>query len=287
MTDWKSHFVKVEGSRTHYLEAGEGRPVVLLHAGEYGAAAEFSWEHTIPALAKHYRVIAPDWLGFGHTDKIHDFVSGALRRLDHMASFIDAMDVGKAAYVGNSMGGQLLSRVLASEDPLWEAEAAVIVSAGGLAPENEHRQTLLNYDCSRESMRAVLKVLFRDPAIYDDEEYLDRRHEMSILPGAWECTAAARFRSPIAPKRKDFGVPDPTPLEQIRCPTLLMGGSADVLKEPGYIDELVARVPNGKSIVYEGCGHAPNVEIPDRFNADVLEFLAEHYPAPPSQGAPS
>ena len=84
MNPWQDHTILVDGIRTHYLEAGDGPPVVLLHAGEFGGAAELSWEHTIPALAEQYRVIAPDWLGFGYTDKLHDFVSGAMRRLDHM-----------------------------------------------------------------------------------------------------------------------------------------------------------------------------------------------------------
>ena len=277
MPGWSSNFVDVDGIRTHYLEAGEGDPVVLLHAGEYGAAAEFSWEFTIPALAHHYRVIAPDWLGFGHTDKLHDFVSGAMRRVVHMARFIEVMEIGPAAYIGNSMGGALLARVIATDEPLWHATAAVIVSGGGLAPDNEYRQTLLNYDCTRESMRAILKVLFRDRAIYDDDEYLERRYQMSLLPGAWECTAAARFRSPAAPQRQDFGVPDPTPWEDIECPTLLIGGSADPLKEPGYIDELAVRLPNGRKIVYDGIGHAPNIEHSAQFNADVIDFLAGHH----------
>src|SRR6201999_4563574 len=107
MTDWIDAYIDVEGMRTHYLEAGEGRPVVLLHAGEFGAAAEFSWEHNIPALSDKYRVIAPDWLCFGYSDKVHDFVSGSHRRLLHMGSCIEQMEIGPAAYVGNSMGGLL------------------------------------------------------------------------------------------------------------------------------------------------------------------------------------
>jgi pimeloyl-ACP methyl ester carboxylesterase len=276
---WRSEYITVDGIRTHYLEAGEGRPVVLLHAGEFGGAAELSWEHTIPALAEHYRVIAPDWLGFGHTDKLHDFVSGAQRRLHHMARFLEVMDVGAAAFVGNSMGGLLLARAVSADPPLWPASAVVVVSAGGLAPENEHRQALLDYDCTEESMRAVLRVLFHDPRFADDDEYVRRRHAMSIVPGAWECAAAARLRSPVAPVRSDFGAPDPTPWEQIVCPALMVAGENDKLKLPGYATELAERMPDGRLIVYPACGHAPNIEVADRFNTDVLAFLAVAYPA--------
>jgi pimeloyl-ACP methyl ester carboxylesterase len=276
---WQDRYVAVDGIRTHYLEAGEGRPVVLLHAGEFGGAAEMSWEHTIPALAEHYRVIAPDWLGFGHTDKVHDFVSGAQRRLEHMRRFVQDLDLGPAAFVGNSMGGLLLARAVSADPPLWPAEAVVIVSAGGLAPENEHRKALLDYDCTVESMRAVLRVLFHDPRFADDDEYVHRRHAMSIVAGAWECAAAARLRSPVAPQRSDFGTPDPTPWEAIACPALMVAGENDVLKLPGYATALADRMPDGRLVVYPACGHAPNIEVAEQFNADVLAFLQDVYPA--------
>jgi len=168
---------------------------------------------------------------------------------------------------------------VAREEPLWRAEALVIVSAGGFTPDNEHRRILLDYDCTPEGMRRILRVLFHDPSYAADEEYVKRRFEMSAVPGAWECAAAARFRSPLARSRPDFGVPDTTEWERITVPTLLVAGAQDPLKVPGYTDELVARLRRGRAVVYPDCGHAPNIEAADRFNADLLGFLAEVYPS--------
>jgi pimeloyl-ACP methyl ester carboxylesterase len=277
VSGWREQYLTVDGIRTHYLEAGEGRPVVLLHAGEFGGAAELSWEHTIPALAQEYRVVAPDWLGFGHTDKLHDFVSGTGRRLEHMRRFIEELHLGGAAYVGNSMGGLLLARAVAADPPFWPAAAVVVISAGGLAPENEHRRVLLDYDCTIEAMRAVLGVLFHDERFAADDDYVRRRYELSIVPGAWECAAAARLRSPVATDRGDFGAPDPTPWEAIRCPALMVAGENDKLKLPGYVDEIAARIPRGRALVYPNCGHAPNIEVAEQFNTDLLAFLREVY----------
>ena len=74
----EGNYVSVDGVRTHYLEAGiehRGRKpsVVLLASAEYGGAAEMTWEFNIGPLGQHYHVLAPDHLGFGLTDKIHDF----------------------------------------------------------------------------------------------------------------------------------------------------------------------------------------------------------------------
>jgi pimeloyl-ACP methyl ester carboxylesterase len=127
-------------------------------------------------------------------------------------------------------------------------------------------------------MRAVLRVLFHDPRFANDEAYVQRRYEMSIVPGAWECAAAARLKSPLHPKRSDFGAPDPTPWEAIRCPTLIVAGEQDKLKLPGYAIELAERTPDSRLIVYPNCGHAPNIEVAEQFNDDLMEFLSGVYP---------
>ena len=103
MCAFRRRFVNVSGIRTHYLEAGDGPVLVLLHSGEFGGCAELTWEHNIPALAEQFRVIAPDWLGFGETDKLYDFVSGAERRMRHLVAFLELLAIGEADFAGASM----------------------------------------------------------------------------------------------------------------------------------------------------------------------------------------
>ena len=118
MAAWDSRYVDVGGIRTHYLEAGRGPTLVLLHSGEFGGCAELSWEHNIGAFAEHCRVIAPDWLGFGRTDKLYDFAQGHRRVLSHMASFLREMRIDAADFVGNSMGGASVIRLADSKKVL-------------------------------------------------------------------------------------------------------------------------------------------------------------------------
>ena len=73
MAPYRHRTICIGDIRTHYLEAGEGPHLVLLHGGEYGASAETTWKFNIAPLAKTFHVIAPDMLGFGLTDKIYDF----------------------------------------------------------------------------------------------------------------------------------------------------------------------------------------------------------------------
>ena len=60
------HTLTANGIRQHYLDAGQGAPVVLLHGFP---ETSFAWRFQVPVLAEHYRVIAPDLRGYGETDK--------------------------------------------------------------------------------------------------------------------------------------------------------------------------------------------------------------------------
>ena len=274
-------FITVDGIRTHVLEQGSGPPVVLLHSGEYGASAETSWSDVVPALAEAgYHAVAPDWLGFGRTDKIVDFADPTGRRLRHLAATIEALDVGPAAFVGNSMGGTYLARDLAAGGRHFRAEAAVVVSGGGFVPDNDARKAIVDYDLTEAGMARILRTIMRSPRLADDPDYVRWRHRLSLEPGAWQCAASARLRPPGAETGTsggEFGKADRTVYENISVPTLLVAGADDPLRRPGYAEEVAARIPDVELLVYPECGHLPNVEHPERFRADLLSFLARRY----------
>lgn len=271
----RSRYVLVDGVRTHYLDAGDGdATVVLLHGGAYGEDAALSWERNIPALAKHYRVLAPDWLGFGGTDKIRDFAAGSARMLAHMTRFLEIMCIERAHFAGVSMGATMLLRVAATGQPGWPITSVVSASGGGFTPANAARQVLLDYDQSFEAMKALVAASYHDPAWAADEEFVRRRWRNSLVPGAWEATASARFKGPATPERGEFGRPDDIPYEKIAVPVLYTGGRHDRLREPGYLDEITARTPDARSHLFD-CGHVVNVERPAEWNDLVLRFLAD------------
>src|SRR5947209_1103874 len=100
MSTVQSKFVDFQGMRTHYLEAGEGHPLVLLHSGEFGGCAELSWEFNIGPLSKHFRVLAPDWLGYGKSAKVVSFDDMKGLRLRQIAAFLKTIDVPRAHFMG-------------------------------------------------------------------------------------------------------------------------------------------------------------------------------------------
>ncbi len=274
MASVKSGYVVVDGIRTHYLEGGVGPTVAFMHSGEFGGCAELSWEFNIEAFADHFRVVAPDWLGFGRTDKLFDFAAGRARSLGHMRRFFEVMDITEADFVGNSMGGSNLARIAAARPVIFPIRSLVLASGGGYAPDSEARRKLLRYDGSDESMRELLDGMFFDKEKWvDNAAYRARRQEFAHLPGAWECAAAARFKAPFAEQKGQFGQPDTTPYENIAVPTLLVAGAEDQLRLPGYAHEVGAKIPDSEVIVYDNAAHCPHIERAEEFNAAAIAFL--------------
>jgi len=271
----RSRYINVDGIRTHYLEGGEGPTVVFLHSGEFGGAAELSWEFNLAAFAKHFRVIAPDWLGFGRTDKIFDFANGRERVFNHMIRFFEIMEIQEADFVGNSMGGSNLARIAAARPVIFPIRSLVLASGGGYAPATDARQQLLDYDGSPKAMRALLDGLFFNKKKWvDNPAYIRKRQKFATIPGAWECTAAARFRRPtIKSAGGQFGNPDATPYEKIAVPTFMIAGKQDRLREPGYAPKLAKRIPGAKVAVYDKACHCPHIEHAARFNREAIAFL--------------
>lgn len=267
--------VVVDGLTTHFLEAGQGDPVVLLHGGEFGVSAEIGWEKLIPELSQHYRVLAPDMLGFGESAKAVDFTDGRGMRIRHIARFCALLGIDSAHFVGNSMGAINLLVDLTSESPVLPVRSAVAICGGGEILKNRHTSALYEYDATPEAMRAIVEALFFDPGYPADEEYVQRRYESSIAPGAWESLAAARFRRP------GLEAP-PTPsskraYERIDVPVLVVEGAGDKLLPSGWAAEIAGQITGGRSAVVENAGHCPQIEQPEALAELLLGFFARSY----------
>ena len=261
----------IDGLVTSYLEAGEGDPVVLLHGGEFGAGAELGWERNIAALAGRYRVLAPDQLGFGRSAKVIDFVDGRGMRIRHISRFCEVLGVDSAHFVGNSMGAINLFTDATSEAPRWPLRSLVAICGGGEIQQNRHFEALQEYDATLPAMRRIVEALFHDPGYPADEDYVRRRYESSVAPGAWEAVAAARFRRPgVASSATPASA---RPYERIGVPTLVVEGGDDKLLPSGWSDQIAKQIEGARSVVIDKAGHCPQIEQSSAVNELLLGFL--------------
>ncbi|MGZ6986927.1 MAG: alpha/beta fold hydrolase, partial [Ilumatobacteraceae bacterium] len=240
--------------------------------GEFGASAELGWEHNIGALAEQYRVLAPDMLGFGQSAKVVDFNDGRGMRIRHIARFCAEVGVESAHFIGNSMGAINLFVDATSESPVLPMRSMVAICGGGEIQRNSYVSALYEYDATTEGMRRIVEALFYDPSFPANEDYVCRRYESSVAPGAWEALAAARFRRPGLP-------PPPSPssdraYERITVPVLVVEGGCDKLLPAGWAAQIAEKIAEGRSAVIERAGHCPQIEQPGAVNSLLLEFLA-------------
>src|SRR5919199_6496539 len=136
--------VTVLGFKLHYLEAGRGAPVVLLH----GLGGDGSrWGPNIEPLARDFHVFALDQIGFGQSDKpLANYHTGMLA--DFLVGFLKAVNVPKASLVGNSMGAgvalytaakfpQVVDRIVLADGGGYRSAAAAPAAP---TPEALHRR---------------------------------------------------------------------------------------------------------------------------------------------------
>jgi pimeloyl-ACP methyl ester carboxylesterase len=265
-------YVVVDGIRTHYLDAGDGPALVLLHGGEYGAAAELTWERCIPLWATRFRVLALDLVGFGRSSKIRDFAGGQRGlMISQVSAVLRTLDVPKAHFVGTSLSGRMLLDMVNRAQRPWPVQAVVAASIGLAPPLAEGRKVLEDFDGTLDGLRPSMEVLFHDPAWRDSEDYVRRRYEFAAMPGAWETGAAAGLRSPVRgsrggpPPRRDYG--------SITVPVQLIRGEHDALVPPDTWQALADQIPGARTVTIAGSGHYPQIERPAEFGAAVLEFL--------------
>ena len=264
-----SRYVVTEGIRTHYLDAGDGPVLVLLHGGEYGAAAELTWSDCIPLWRGNFRVLALDLVGFGRSSKLRDFAGGQRRlMITQVSAVLRTLGIDRAYFVGTSLSARMLLDRVSRADPAWPVEAVVAAGIGLAPPAAAGRSVLADFDGTLDGLRPSMHVLFHDPAFRDSEDFLRRRYEFAAMPGAWETGAAAPARAPAR-------VRAPRSYEEITVPVQLIRGEHDALVPAGTWQALADQIPGARTVTVAGSGHYPQIERPAAFGAAVLDFLSE------------
>lgn len=257
----KSGFLEVSGGKLYYEVAGEGHPLVLIHGGQMDSRM---WDEQFALFSKSYRVIRYDVRGFGKSPAS----TAVYADEDDLAALLKHLDAGKAYIVGLSLGGRIaIDFALAHSDML----AAIIPVAPGLSGFHfSDDQSFI------ESWRAAqagdwekvtdlwLKNAYMDPAMGNPK--IAPRLRQLALENAHEILNNYLLEKVLNP-------PAIERLPEIKVPTLIMVGDRDVADIHQICGLLRARVPGAKEIVIQNSGHIINMEQPDEFNRDVLDFL--------------
>ncbi|QTJ64370.1 alpha/beta fold hydrolase [Rhodococcus sp. ZPP] len=269
-TEQPGSTIEVAGIATNFHEAGSGDPVLLLHGSGPGVSAWANWQHTIPVLAERHRVLAPDLVGFGYTERPTDIRYSAQTWIDHVWGFLDAMKIERTSIVGNSLGGFLALATAIKRPELLNRMVLLGTPSPGMTP-SEGLAALRTYEPSLKGMEELLIKYFAvDPTIITPE-LVQLRHEASIAPGAFETYR----KMEINPKTgaSELGI-EAGDYARIATPTLIVHGREDrvIPVEAGI--NLMNTLPNADLHVFSRCGHWTQVERASEFSAVVDRFLS-------------
>ena len=266
-----SKSIRAAGIETNYHDEGKGSPIVLLHGSGPGVSAWANWRLTIPELAKKYRVLAPDVLGFGFTERPKDNRYDMDKWVKHAVGFLDALSLDKVGLVGNSFGSALALQ-LATRIP-QRISRLVLMGAVGVGFElTEGLDKAWGYQPSIESMRELMGYFAFDRALVTDE-LAELRYKASIRPGFQE-SFSAMFPAPRQRWIDSLALPEET-LRALPHETLVIHGREDKIIPLSNAYQLHQKIQRSQLHVFGRCGHWTQIEHSKRFNELLSDFFAE------------
>lgn len=273
----RSRHVRVGGIHCHYLQAGSGPPLVLLH-GTAIDSANLSYGFLLPELAQHHSVIALDWPGYGLSEhpetelSIPDLVSLLAQFLDalgletvHLAGF----SMGGAVALGLALGAPERIRTLTLTGSYGLDSRAPLPLLPYLAMRAPRFTTAVSWSMrrSRRLVRLVLtRIVFSDPTLVT-AELVEQVYEQLQAPEA-ERSFVAWLRSEIRPAGLSTSYEHQ--LQDLAVPTLLLHGRDDRVLSWRKAVRAADQVAGSKLVVVPRCGHWVMREAPDVFLRELL-----------------
>ncbi len=262
-------YAELRGLRIYYETAGEGPPLVMIMG--LGANADWWGPATVPALARHFRVLVFDNRDAGRTSlaaapySIRDMADDTVALMDHVG-------IGRARVVGASMGGMIAQELVLGYPERVERLVLACTTPGqstGVPPTPEALADLMRDRSTlslAEIVQSLIRVLFSPAWVAANA---DRVPEALARLGTHPITPEGYQRQLLAISQFEAG----PRLGEIRCPTLVMHGTADPLVpvENGRI--LAERIPGARLELFEGAAHGFLSEQPEHFLNALTEFL--------------
>lgn len=263
--------VLAAGIRTNYHDLGSGHPVLLLHGSGPGVSGYANWRLNMKVLAEKARVVVPDMVGFGYTERPEGVTYTMKGWVDHAVGLLDALGIEKTDLVGNSFGGGL-ALAMAVGHPS-RVRKLVLMGAVGVAFDlTPGLDEVWGYEPSVEGMRRILDIMAYDRALVTDE-LAEVRYRATLRPGVQEAYASM-FPAPRQRWIDAMASPDGE-IAKIPHGTLIVHGRDDRVIPVENAIRLNRLIVDSQLHVFGRCGHWTQIEHASRFNRLVSDFLAE------------
>lgn len=262
MSSIESGFAEVNGTKLYYEVAGQGDPIVLIHGFTLDTRM---WDDQFKEFSKHYRVIRYDVRGFGKSST--PIEGEPYSNQEDLKALLDYLDIREAHIVGLSMGGGIAIN-FTLEYPDYASSLITVDSS--LAGHTWSTQVMpgVRKIAEEESVEAGLEAFINcplfEPALRNPN-VADRVKQIVRSYSGWAL---------VHDNPQKGVVPSPhSRLHEIKCSTLAIVGEHDTPDFHEIANMIDRDVLNSRKCVLQGVGHMSNMEAPEAFNREVLDFL--------------
>jgi 3-oxoadipate enol-lactonase len=254
--------VDLKSGLVNYVDMGTGPAVLLLHAFPLNLSM---WESQFEPLSSGFRVVAPDFRGFGGSQPPAPWTMGDMA--DDLNEFLDKLAIDECAVIGVSMGGYI---ALSFWNKYPKRFRQLVLSNTRARADNETEKAGRNdmIAALEQNGSAVLaeRMMPRLLKPNPDPEIADRVRQIV------ETTeAAAAIHALVAMRER----PDlSNVLHRLGCPTLIITGAEDVMIRVEDSRAMADVIPGSRFMRIPNSGHLTNIENPEEYNRALLAFLS-------------
>ena len=261
-----SGFAEINGARLYYEDAGQGFPIVMVHAG---IADHRMWDDQFPVFAQQYRVIRYDNRGYGKSR----MVPGPYSLRDDLLKLLQFLGVEQAVVMGCSMGGEtVIDFTLEHPD---KAAALITVGSGmsGFPYEGDPPPWVMELGTAIQNGDSPMAAEYAARIWVDTPSRTSDQIDPALRAKVIAMSAIAFSTLPGMGEPIPLTPPAYQRLEEVNLPVLAIAGDLDDPSIMDIADLLASAAPRAKKVVMTGTAHLPNMERPDEFNLVVLSFL--------------
>lgn len=258
------HFLDVEGSKIYYEDCGSGpEAVVLIHDGIAHSAV---WDGVWPAFCKQFHTVRYDRRGYGRSPAATSWYY----ETDDLLALLRHLKISHAFIVGSSHGGELTIDFTLAHPKLVDGIVLVgaVVSGYGFSDQFLNRGMANREPMSKNDVAGMIANWANDRYLLAADHPAAKKQLQEILTA-----------NPQDLNHPDF--PRPTPdalprLGEIRVPTLVLVGDADIPDVHAHAGVIEAGIPNARRVIVEDSGHLMYLEKPDEFSQLVITFIQKN-----------
>src|SRR5215472_3241607 len=261
----------VNNIRIAYDDHGAGQPILFLHAFPLNRSM---WDEQVKALLdeNRFRLVAPDWRGFGESD-ITSEISTMEMFADDLAALMDSLGIDTAILCGLSMGGYVAFAFLRKYPQ--RVSGLILADTRPGADTAEARANRENVATLAESEGTSAIADLQLPKLISD--YTRQHFPLVALRTRQMIEAATSQGTAAASRGMALRADSSDLLSSITCPTLVLAGEHDVLIPADIARDYAAKIPGAQFVVIPGAGHLSNLEQPQAFLQALNGFLQSSF----------